>query len=222
MNKKIILFIIIVLVLVITAFFLIGQVRDFDREDPGLPVQPDIEGQIYSIEEDRFLVAEGFEGQEYDGDVEKFVGNAFWFWVDQETKLIDKDEKELEFSSLEVGDKVKVWSTGIVLESYPAQATAAKIIFLEKKELVQDKECFVGGCSGELCTTDPLAISTCEELPGTECLRKEGVVCGLVGGECQWILSETAAECFFQVEQEYGKGVTETRIKHLFEKAKEL
>ncbi len=94
--------------------------------------------------------------------------------------------------------------------------------YTNKQPELSDTECFIGGCSGELCTSDPEAMSTCEELPGAICLQKEGVSCELVAGKCQWVLSAQSAECFLDIEQQYGKEATETRIKHLFEKAREL
>ncbi len=83
------------------------------------------------------------------------------------------------------------------------------------------KECFIGGCSRELCTDDPEAISTCEFLPGMECLVEE-MSCESVAGECAWVLSEEAARCFMNVLEEQGEEVRETRIGNLFEKAKEI
>ncbi len=89
------------------------------------------------------------------------------------------------------------------------------------EEEVIAKECYIGGCSGELCTDDPEAISTCELLSGMECLG-EGMVCEFVQGECAWTLSQEAAQCFMNVEQEYGGLVRESRIGYLFDKAEEL
>jgi len=85
----------------------------------------------------------------------------------------------------------------------------------------EDKECFVSGCSRELCAKEPL-FSTCEYLPGLNCLREEGVSCQLIEGKCQWVLSEKAARCFLETEEKYGPAVTATRIGYLFEKAGEL
>ncbi len=62
--------------------------------------------------------------------------------------------------------------------------------------------------------------STCEYLLGATCLKQAS--CELVDGECGWVLSLAAAECFMAVEQEYGEGVRESRIGYLFEKAEEV
>ena len=80
------------------------------------------------------------------------------------------------------------------------------------------KDCYIGGCSGELCTNNPEAVSTCEFLAGMECLNKD-MRCELVDNECTWVLSEEAAECFMRVKEEQGDQAMETRIGHFFEKA---
>lgn len=84
------------------------------------------------------------------------------------------------------------------------------------------EECFVGGCSGELCTNDPEAASTCELLAGMECIGIGGMSCGAAEGECRWVLDQESAECFMAVETEHGPEVRETRIGHLFDKAEEV
>ena len=91
----------------------------------------------------------------------------------------------------------------------------------EQSEEESVKECFIAGCSGELCTEDPEAVSTCEVLPGIECFGEE-MSCQLVEGECTWVLSEGAAECFLAVKEEQGEQVTESRIGYLFEKAEDF
>ena len=91
----------------------------------------------------------------------------------------------------------------------------------EQPEEEPIKECFIVGCSGELCTDDPEAISTCELLPGMECLGEE-MSCQLVEGECSWVLSREAAECFLIVKEQWGDEVLESRIGHLFDKAEDL
>ena len=44
-----------------------------------------------------------------------------------------------------------------------------------------DADCFTGGCSGEVCSADPGAITTCEGLP----FGPQGT-CGCVDGTCIW------------------------------------
>lgn len=83
------------------------------------------------------------------------------------------------------------------------------------------KECFIAGCSGELCTDDPEAVTTCELLPGMECLAEE-MSCQLVEGECSWVLSRKAAECFLAVKEQQGEQVTESRIGYLFNKVEDF
>ena len=87
-----------------------------------------------------------------------------------------------------------------------------------KEDLLTSKECVVSGCSGELCGEETME-STCEALPGAECLNYAS--CEFVTDECGWVLSQEAAECFMRVEDEQGPGVRDTRIGSLFERAEE-
>ncbi len=187
---------------------------------PGNGAQKEIyiTGYIYDISENKLLVAEGISTEEYTGDIDKFIGNAGWFNITEDTKIIGKNGEAIKLEELKLEERVAVLVDGLVMESYPAQATASKIEVLG--ELVS-KECFVGGCSGELCSDDPEAMSTCELLPGMECLT-EGMSCELVGKECAWVLSETAAQCFMRVREEHGEEVLESRIGYLFTKAEEV
>lgn len=90
------------------------------------------------------------------------------------------------------------------------------------KEPINGELCFVGGCSKELCTEELDVISTCEFLPGANCLQEQNTLCARVNGECQWILSEASALCFMRIKEEQGLEVTETRIKNLFEQAEKM
>ncbi len=181
---------------------------------------PYIQGEVVALSEEKILVAEGVEG-EYEGDFENLIGNAVWLTVTGETELLGVQGEKINFDELVVGQRGEFWTVGIILESYPAQATAARIVLTTTDKGLTDKECFIGGCSRELCTDDPEAISTCEFLPGMECLTEE-MSCRLVAGECRWVLSEEAANCFLAVRTEQGEGVMQSRIKNLFEKTDEF
>ena len=254
MNKKT-LFIVLGIIAVVVIVFWLGKTLT-DKpiaegpvvETPTLeePQQgPYIKGKIVAISEREVLIAEGLEGEEYGGDIEKLRGNAAWFTVEEETEITGPDEGEFfSLADLEIGQTVEVWDTGFILETYPAQATALKIKLAddeekeaeepgeekekekteeheeEKKEEVV-KECFIGGCSGELCTDDSDAITTCELLPGMECLAEE-MSCQLVEGECKWVLSTEAAVCFLAVKERQGEQVMQSRIGNLFRKAEAL
>ncbi len=255
MSKK---FITIITILLLGA----GTVYFYgDIEEEVVKEKPHITGYILNIthEAQSLLVAEGLATEEYTGDIEELEGNAIYLMVGEETKIM-KEDTEISLEDLKVGEKVEAWTTGIILESYPARGKASKIIVIEEKELSEEeaekeieeeakkeevekedenddkeehkeerqnlngkeekvmKECFVGGCSGELCTDNPEAISTCEYISGMECLRK-GMSCELVENECEWVMSREAARCFREVEEEHGDTVRKTRIGYLFEKA---
>ncbi len=48
--------------------------------------------------------------------------------ITQQTKLLAKDDTTIQFEDLKVGSNVEVLFTGPVLESYPVQFAAAKVI----------------------------------------------------------------------------------------------
>ena len=242
MNKKK-LFIVLGIIALILIVFWVGKPPAKEPAVEGPTVEtpileepsrdPYIKGKIISISEQEILIAEGLDGEEYDGDIGRLRGNAIWFTIDEETKIKGVEEEVFSFADLNTGQKVEVWSAGLVLESYPAQGTALKIQLVkeeEKEEVAEEpvdekeevvKKCFIGGCSGELCTDNSEAISTCEILPGMECLA-EGTSCQLVEGECTWVLSAEAAVCFLAVKEKYGEQVMQSRIGNLFKKAEEI
>ncbi len=183
--------------------------------------EPYIVGEIVAVSENRVLIAEAVEGEEYTGELDQLIGNAIWLSVDDDTELIGIDGETVSFDELTIGSRVEAWAYDEILLSYPAQGGARKILLIERQEEQEVIACYVGGCSGELCTNDPEVASTCELLPGMECLGT-GMSCEAVAGDCTWILSEEAARCFMDVEREMGESVRETRIGYLFEKAEEL
>jgi putative hemolysin len=132
MNKKILIISGVVLISIIAGYFFLFNQQE-DKENNGLPANPEITGQIYSISDGRILVAQGAENNEYDGDIEKLQGSAFWFKIDSKTEITD-GENNLNLEDLWINDSVSVWSTGFVLETYPAQANAAKILVIKKGE----------------------------------------------------------------------------------------
>ncbi len=85
-----------------------------------------INGEIYAIEGNRILVAEGITREEFTGDINELVGNAIWLNIDENTRII-KNNQNSSFEELELYDSVNVWTEGIILESYPARGTASKI-----------------------------------------------------------------------------------------------
>ena len=85
---------------------------------------------------------------------------------------------------------------------------------------VNENNCVVSGCSGEICSLDGPVETTCEALPGAECLSYAS--CDFVEDECGWILSEEAARCFMEVEEEFGDRSRDSRIGHLFDEAEKV
>lgn len=92
---------------------------------------PDVIGLIYKIENERILVVSDIESVDITYDEWFEAGKyAAFFSIDKDTTII-KNEKVVDFSSLEKGQKVEVWHTGILAESYPMQGKAVYINILD-------------------------------------------------------------------------------------------
>lgn len=91
---------------------------------------PDMQGLIYDKQEKTILVIEGIEDVTL--SQEEWQGKpAIVFRVTEKTKITAENGEKVEFEALEKGQRVKVWHTGTVMESYPLQAEARKIVVLE-------------------------------------------------------------------------------------------
>ncbi len=128
-NKKILIFLLLAIFLGVFLFFYLGGGDILQHEEEIAMVdEVSIKGKIYLIEENSILVAEGIKTDEYDGNTQNLEGEAVWFTIGEDTEIEDREGEEVSFDDLEVEDSVEVWSVGVVLESYPAQARAGVIV----------------------------------------------------------------------------------------------
>ncbi|MFD1039419.1 YobA family protein [Virgibacillus byunsanensis] len=89
--------------------------------------EPDIEGYIIEIDEQRLLVAEDISIEKYEEIKDKTVNE-----IDRLSGHISLINLSYDDSStFEKGDNVRVWIDGGIDESYPAQAGAKKIEVIE-------------------------------------------------------------------------------------------
>jgi eight-cysteine-cluster-containing protein len=210
MNKNLIIITLIV-VLLCGIFILSSQEsKQADNEINEQKNQYHIKGTIYNIDNGRILVGEELASEGYTGNFEDIEGQAVWFSIGDETEIKYNNETQ-SFDNLEIGMQVEVFT------SNPEQGSADSIIIENHPE----KKCYIGGCSGEICSDQADIASTCELLPGMECLKK-GTSCKPINNECTWVLSQNAAQCFIQVENKYGEEVRNSRIGYLFDKARQL
>jgi len=210
MNKNLIIITLIV-VLLCGIFILSSQEsKQADNEINEQKNQYHIKGTIYNIDNGRILVGEELASEGYTGNFEDIEGQAVWFSIGDETEIKYNNETQ-SFDNLEIGMQVEVFT------SNPEQGSADSIIIENHPE----KKCYIGGCSGEICSDQADIVSTCEILPGMECLKK-GTSCKPINNECTWVLSQNAAQCFIQVENKYGEEVRNSRIGYLFDKARQL
>ncbi len=94
---------------------------------------PDVIGLIYEVDKEgqRILVVSDIENVDITYDEWFKAGKyAAFFKIDKDTTIID-DDKVMDFSSLKKGQKVELWHTGILAESYPMQGQAAYINIIE-------------------------------------------------------------------------------------------
>jgi len=210
MNKNLIIITLIV-VLLCGIFILSSQEsKQADNEINEQKNQYHIKGTIYNIDNGRILVGEELASERYTGNFEDIEGQAVWFSIGDETEIKYNNETQ-SFDNLEIGMQVEVFT------SNPEQGSADSVIIENHPE----KKCYIGGCSGEICSDQTDIVSTCEILPGMECLKK-GTSCKPINNECTWVLSQNAAQCFIQVENKYGEEVRNSRIGYLFDKARQL
>lgn len=87
--------------------------------------KPYMEGAITQIAKDRVLVEEVPDQQQ---------GNKCWMTVSDRTRVLIKVGEEVKLAGpaqLAVGQRVQVWVSGAILESYPCQAGADAILILQ-------------------------------------------------------------------------------------------
>ncbi|WP_246942454.1 DUF3221 domain-containing protein [Bacillus pinisoli] len=88
----------------------------------------DITGYMMSVNEDVILVTEK-TGQSQP--------HATVYKITEETAISSEDGETLSLTDLSVGMQVEVWHTGAVEESFPAQATAVKMIVKTNEEALR-------------------------------------------------------------------------------------
>ena len=210
MNKNLIITTLIIVLLCGIFVLSCQESKQVDNEIDEQENQYHIKGTIYNIDNGRILVGEELASEGYTGNFEDIEGQAVWFSIGDETEIKYNNETQ-SFDNLEIGMQVEVFT------SNQEQGSANSVIIENHPE----KKCYIGGCSGEICSDQTDIVSTCEILPGMECLKK-GTSCKPINNECTWVLSQDAAQCFIQVENKYGEEVRNSRIGYLFDKARQM
>src|SRR5262249_21267207 len=78
-----------------------------------------------------------------------------------------------------------IWKRGCITGydcANPVSEDLVECARSSRQHCVNDSECAVGGCNGDLCFTPSLGLL----LTSCDCLPPEGVVCGCVNGQCTW------------------------------------
>ncbi|AST92364.1 DUF3221 domain-containing protein [Sutcliffiella cohnii] len=124
-----------------------------DQDDPAQEEEgvKDLTGHIVSIDGNRILVT----GENAHNSV-----SATWYTIDDNTLITLASGREPGIV-LQVGMKVETWNTGIVLESFPSQASAVKII-VDDSQPLKEREAIEQALS-EVDPSQPWLVATVEE-----------------------------------------------------------
>jgi hypothetical protein len=90
--------------------------------EPSNPVKQMDNGHVMVKEGNRWLITS------YITKADGVSVDAFWFTLDEKTEVRDSKGQAIRMDDIPAGAQVEAWHTGPVRESYPAQATAAKIL----------------------------------------------------------------------------------------------
>ncbi len=124
---------ILIVLSLVMVFALSGCTSDSNK----LPAKdPDVIGLIYKVdtESQRILVVSDIENIDITYDEWFEAGKyAVFFKVTEDTKINDNGTIK-EFSSLKEGQKVAVWHTGILAESYPMQGEAVYVNIIDLEQ----------------------------------------------------------------------------------------
>ncbi len=70
------------------------------------------------------------------------------------------------------------------------------------EEVVTQKACVTGGCSGHVCAEEGSNMaSTCEFLPEYSCLKQYAVCERQTTGKCGWTQTETYNQCMIEISE---------------------
>lgn len=91
---------------------------------------PHIEGLVFTASENNILVIEQIDNVNI--TQEQWQGKpAYSTHIAKDTRIVDANGKKISVDAIKKGDRVKVWHTGPVAESYPMQVWAVKIMVVQ-------------------------------------------------------------------------------------------
>lgn len=92
---------------------------------------PEITGLIFAVDGNKILVVKGIENTDIAYDEWFEAGHrAIYFTITGSTE-IRYSGKKVSMEKLEKGQKVQVWPVGHLMESYPEQGEARKVVVME-------------------------------------------------------------------------------------------
>ncbi len=103
-----------------------------DSEGPdAVDEEPDLIGKIADVQPSQEAGTAGHILVEAPGDR---TADKYMVSVTEETLILQqegKGQRQVSFEALEAGQRVELWFTGPVMESYPAQARARQIVITD-------------------------------------------------------------------------------------------
>jgi hypothetical protein len=108
-----------------------AQVMIVESKPTSQQTEPDFTGninEVHSIEDDKVVGTILVEGKDIIKSSNKYVVT-----IKTDTFILGQNYETFDFKELEPGQKVKIWFSGPVRESYPAQVDAAKVMVVSKQ-----------------------------------------------------------------------------------------
>ena len=95
------------------------------------------------------------------------------------------------------------WKVDMIttLETYPPEEDIVVLPENDRDDRVSQNGCYVGGCSGQICSEDPEALSTCEWREEYACYH-EATCEHQVDGQCGWTQTDDLVECLASAGEE--------------------
>jgi hypothetical protein len=155
--------------------------------------------------------------------------------ITDETILLKFNRQKAKLEDFQVGDKINVYGF-MDKDNYSIDALIVRKITGVPKPIFRQiepklpttptsvnkekpKQCFIGGCSGEICSDRPGVITTCEMRPEYACYKKYGKCELQSNNQCGWTMTEELKKCLenpsviFQTQPTQTQSLIEAKVE---------
>lgn len=112
---------------------LVGQEFPIELNQWTAADEGDLKGKITDIDGARVLIVDRDQTVGQTGDP-----IATWISFTGDAEILQETGESLSFDDLAIGQRVEAWSTGMMLDSYPGQTAAVRLIIHETEEESED------------------------------------------------------------------------------------